>query len=361
MKSVRIGLLLAMTGAIALVSVSCGNAVKLLEGAERDTLLSQKLFLTSAWEPLVDYPQIGEIVWMVFKYPEENGRVVVACIPQVESNENSYTLLFINGQLALVAFPDSYNEDGFRVNRLFFYDEGKLIHVEETDSNNYETTVPVKPASADISRVSRIVKNIPSEITESVSCWQNEHMTYEAGRTLDGIDLTHLSDLRPLTGAAQLLRDSEFIEGLKRLCGDEWRYDTIWSWLAGNPSVQRFSDGSGFIVRSPAPLFVDGSTLEDVVLLVEYSTGGLFIGYKSSIEYEGRWLAQTRTPLSDVIVDALRPYMPVEDGYYYGDEDCCGDEYNDGGYYEGEYYDGDDYHGGPYGGDEYDYGYGGGS
>ncbi len=307
------------------------------------------------WEPAWEYPHIKNSDWIVEKHVEQDGVIAVGTGVSSYNPEDYVGFTHLDGELAMVTFYKRRDTNGLDVYRYFFYKDGTLVHAEESDTEMGQTR-PVKPDSKDMARLSRLIKDFSPELADIIARWQTEQQHHDRRRRIETIDLRHLAGLRPLTGAAQLLRDAEFIDGLKALCsGKEWLYDALWSWLAGNPTVERMPDGTGIVVRTSASRDADGNTIDEIILAVDFSNGVLVIGYYLRDHYNPGRYTQTGSPASDSILDVMRPYMPVEESYEYEGEDCCGDyegEYPDGDYYEGGYYE-EDYDGGPYGGDEY--------
>lgn len=310
MKYVRA--LFVLAGILALSS--CGKLTPPLDSAERDALIAQLLFAESSWHPLVEYPVIDDDVWHVEKFKEQDGWVTVLARGYDIDKKWAY-YFFVNGQLRLVGVTDRIDDNGYNVFKLYFLNEGHLVHIEEYSEllNEFYT---LKTSRNDRLWVSRLLQSVPSEILEIVSSWQTDHLTHESLRTYSSLDLQHLADIQQLTGAARLLQDSEFIDAVKALCIADWRSEMILSWLASNPSVERLSDNSGFVIRGSSALLANGVVYTDIILIVEFSTGALFMGYNSSEGFDEGWYAQTRAPVSDVIIDIMRPYMPVEEYEY---------------------------------------------
>lgn len=365
MKTLRVCLLVIL----AFAAIGCGGAPEPLQDAERDEVIGRIFNVKLLWEPASEYPHINNSDWFVQKHVEQDGVIAVGSGVSSYNPEDYVGFTHLNGELAMVTFYKRREANGLDVYRYFFYKDGKLVHAEESGTE-MGATWPVKPDSKDMARLSKLIKEFSPELSDIIARWQTEQQYHDRRRRLETIDLRHVADLRPLTGAAQLLRDAEFVDGLKALCSDkEWLYDALWSWLAGNPPVQRIHDGSdtGIVVRTSSPRNADGNTIEEIILAVDFPSGALLIGYYLRDHYNPHRYMQTGSPISDSIVDILRPYMPIEESYEYEGEDCCGDyegEYPEADYYEGEYPDGDyyeedyyeeDYDGAPYGGDDYDY------
>lgn len=319
---------------ITLVVLSGCGFTRTISDAERSELLRALGGDHIRWRAVTKTVTRGDEKWYISNYFEQDGKTVVYIQDHTDfSCEKGF--LFSNGELFAIILGVLDDESRQIAVRYYFFRNEDLIHVEETPTIWFDGFMPVKPDRAERDRVMEVSKRIPDFMKEEAKSWMQAQNDHERVRWQGTIDLSHLASVRPLTGGLQLLDDPEFTDGIRSILDPVMNglYQDIFAWLAENPPIERLSDGSGILVRGRFAS-ISGGSIGDALLAIDFSNGALAVGHGTTGLYKPRQYYETKSPVSQSVLDAIRPFQRDPEYYDYEYEDCCGDtgDYNEDGY-----------------------------